>query len=188
MVAQRVPVSQVRLGVRGDCENRDLAVLGEAARACRGRDGRLLMVHIDADTSEPGVVRLYVYGQLDLLAASAFREAFAWAARLRRPVEVDLDRIDFIDGSGLNMLMEARRRALSAGRRLTIVGASRCVRRLIEITNTADSLPLLPRGQVSRRMSAERRKIARPSTAEDIRPEGMRWRSEHERYRPQTTY
>jgi anti-anti-sigma factor len=109
------------------------------------------MVHIDADTTtEPGVVRLRVRGQLDLLARGVFGEALTWAGRLRRPVEVDLDRIDFIDGAGLSMLMEARRRALSAGRRLTIVGASRCVRRLIEITNTADSLPLLTRPPATR--------------------------------------
>jgi anti-sigma B factor antagonist len=115
-------------------------------------DGRLLMVHIDADTTtEPGVVRLQVCGQLDLLARGVFGEALSWAARLRQPVEVDLGKIDFIDGAGLSMLMEARRRALSAGRRLTIVGASRCVRRLIEITNTADSLPLLPRPSGMRR-------------------------------------
>lgn len=110
------------------------------------------MVHIDTDTTtEPGVVRLYVRGQLDMLARGVFAEALTWAARLRRPVEVDLGKIDFIDGAGLSMLVEARRRARSAGRRLTIVGASRCVRRLIEITNTADSLPLLTRPSATRR-------------------------------------
>jgi anti-anti-sigma factor len=108
------------------------------------------MVHIDADTTEPEVVRLHVRGQLDLLARGVFGEALTWATRLKRPVEVDLGRIDFIDGSGLSILMEARRRASSAGHRLTIVRASRCVRRLIEITNTADSLPLLARPSVTR--------------------------------------
>jgi anti-anti-sigma factor len=113
------------------------------------------MVHIDADTtSEPGVVRLHVRGQLDLLARGVFAEALAWAARLPRPVEVDLGKIDFIDGTGVSMLVEARRRALSAGRGLTIVAASRCVRRLIEITNTADSLPLRTRTQMSHRTGA----------------------------------
>jgi anti-anti-sigma factor len=117
-----------------------------------GWGGRLLMVHIDTDTTtEPGVVRLQVRGQLDLLARGVLGEALIWAARLKRPVEVDLGRIDFIDGAGLSLLMEARRRALSAGRRLTIVGASRCVRRLVEITNTADSLPLLTRPSATRR-------------------------------------
>ncbi len=110
------------------------------------------MVHIDTDTTtEPGVVRLHVCGQLDLLARGVFGEALAWAARLKRPVEVDLGKIDFIDGAGLSMLMEGRRRALSAGRRLTIVGASRCVRRLVEITDTDDSLALLAGPPAARR-------------------------------------
>jgi anti-anti-sigma factor len=126
----------------------------------------LPMVHIDADTTtEPGVVRLYVRGQLDLLARGVFGEAVTWAARLRRPVEVDLGKIDFIDGAGLSMLMEARRRALSAGRRLTIIGASRCVRRLIEITNTADSLPLLTRPSTTRRTSVRSGANVRARTA-----------------------
>jgi anti-anti-sigma factor len=124
------------------------------------------MVHIDADTTtEPGVVRLRVRGQLDLLARGVFGEALTWAARLRRPVEVDLDRIDFIDGAGLSMLMEARCRALSAGRRLTIVGASRCVRRLIEITNTADSLPPLTRVPTTRGMGVRSGGQGRARTA-----------------------
>jgi anti-anti-sigma factor len=113
------------------------------------------MVHIDTDTTtEPGVVRLYVRGQLDLLARGVFGEALVWAGRLRRPIEVDLGKIDFIDGAGLSILVEARRRALRTGRRLTIVGASRCVRRLIEITNMADSLPLLTRASGSRQTGA----------------------------------
>jgi anti-anti-sigma factor len=123
------------------------------------------MVHIDTDTTtEPGVVRLQVRGQLDLLARGVFGEALTWAARLKRPVEVDLDKIDFIDGAGLSILVEARRRARSAGRRLTIVGASRCVRRLIEITNTADSLPLLTRQPATRRTGVRGGANARAST------------------------
>jgi anti-anti-sigma factor len=113
------------------------------------------MVHIDADTTaKPGVVRLCVQGQLDLGATSSFGEVLAWAARLRRPVEMNLTRIDFIDGSGLSMLMDARSRALRAGHELTIVGVSRCVRRLIEITDTADCLPPIPPDLESRRVGA----------------------------------
>jgi anti-anti-sigma factor len=113
------------------------------------------MVRIDADTtSEPGVVRLYAQGQLDLDATSSFAEALACAARLRRPIEINLAKIDFIDGSGLSMLMDARSGALRTGRRLTIVDVSRCVRRLIKITDTADRLPPLPPDPHSRPVGA----------------------------------
>ncbi len=100
------------------------------------------MVRIDTDTtSKPGVARLCVHGQLDIEAASAFDEAMTWMERLRRPAEISLGEIDFIDGSGLSMLMDARSRALRAGHPLRIVEASRCVRHLIEITDTAGCVP-----------------------------------------------
>jgi anti-anti-sigma factor len=100
------------------------------------------MVRIDTDTiSKPGVVRLCVHGQLDLEAAGAFDRALTWVERLRRPVEVDLGEVDFIDGSGLSMLMQAHSRAHRAGQPLSIVEASRCVRRLIVITDTSGHVP-----------------------------------------------
>jgi anti-anti-sigma factor len=100
------------------------------------------MVHIDTDTTtKPNVVQLVVQGQLDLTAVSAFNVALTRAARSRRPVELNLAQIDFIDGCGLSTLMNATRRAQRGGHELTIVAASRYVRRLIDLTDSADRLP-----------------------------------------------
>jgi anti-anti-sigma factor len=113
------------------------------------------MVHIDTDTTtKPGAVRLFVKGQLDLTAVGAFGEALIGATRLRRPVEIHLGKVDFIDGCGLSMLMNAMGRARRAGYELTIVSPSRHVRRLIEITGTADRLPPLLSGPEGRRAKA----------------------------------
>jgi anti-anti-sigma factor len=102
------------------------------------------MVRIHADiTTKPGAVRLRVQGPLDLDAVGAFGEALTRAARRRLPVELDLGEVDFIDGSGLSMLIDADSRVRRAGHELTIIEASRCVRRLIKITDTADRLPSL---------------------------------------------
>ncbi|MFZ1153897.1 MAG: STAS domain-containing protein [Solirubrobacteraceae bacterium] len=102
------------------------------------------MVHIDTDTTtKPKVVRLLVQGQLDLTAVGAFGEALTRATGLPWPVEINLAQIDFIDGCGLSMLMNAMSRARRAGCELAIVDASRYVRRLVEITGTADRLPPL---------------------------------------------
>lgn len=115
------------------------------------------MVHIDTDTTTtPGAVRLFVQGQLDLTAVSSFSQALLGATRLRRPVELDLDKVDFIDGCGLSMLMNAMARARRAGFELTIVSASRYVRRLIEMTDTADRLPPLVSRQEGRRAQVDR--------------------------------
>jgi anti-sigma B factor antagonist len=100
------------------------------------------MIHIDTAT-RPGALRLSIQGQLDLTAESVFNEALTRATRFGRHVELDLGRVDFIDGSGLSMLIEAERHARRSDRQLTIIDASRPVHRLIEITGTAGRLPPL---------------------------------------------
>jgi anti-anti-sigma factor len=102
------------------------------------------MVHIDTDTTtNPDAVQLQVAGQLDLEAVAALGEALGRAARMGKPVEIHLGGVDFIDGCGLSVLMKAARTSRCAGHELAIVDPSRCVRRLIDLTGTADRLPPL---------------------------------------------
>jgi len=100
------------------------------------------MVHIHTST-RPTATRLAIRGQLDMTTMGAFDEALTRAARSGGPVEIDLGEVDFIDGSGLSVLMDAKSRARQAGHKLTIMVASRIVRRLIDFTDTADSVPPL---------------------------------------------
>jgi anti-anti-sigma factor len=80
-----------------------------------------------------------------MTTVSALDEALLRAAGSGGPVELDLGGVDFIDGSGLSVLMDAESRARRTTRELRIVAASRNVRRLIEFTDTADRLsPLAP--------------------------------------------
>jgi anti-anti-sigma factor len=103
----------------------------------------MLQIETDA-TKEAAAVRLIVRGQLDMTAGDAFTSALTDASRLGRPVELDLSRVDFLDGCGLSMLIELASQARLAGRELSICDASKCVCRLIEITETRESLPPLP--------------------------------------------
>jgi anti-anti-sigma factor len=73
----------------------------------------------------------------------ALDEALIRAARSGGAVEVDLAEVDFIDGSGLSVLMDAASRAQRANHELRIVAASSNVRRLIDFTDTADRTPPL---------------------------------------------
>jgi anti-anti-sigma factor len=131
------------------------------------------MVHIDTDTTTGHrVVRLRVQGQLDLTAVGAFGEALTRGTRLRQPIELDLSEIDFIDGCGLNMLIDAMSRARRTGRELAISDASSCVRRLIEITDTADRLPPLLMGAEVRRAQADEQ-LARKAL-EGVRAQAFR--------------
>jgi anti-anti-sigma factor len=105
-------------------------------------------------------VRLHVRGQLDLAAVGAFGEALMRATQLRWPVEIDLAEVDFIDGSGLSMLINAMSRARLGRRQLAIVNASRCVRHLIEVTDTADRLSPVLVGSRGQRARSEERRLA----------------------------
>jgi len=102
------------------------------------------MLHIDTSTL-PTATRLSIKGQLDISAVAALDEALARAADHGGLVELDLGAVDFIDGSGLSVLMDAESRARRASHELRIVAASRNVRRLIDFTETTDGLsPLSP--------------------------------------------
>jgi anti-anti-sigma factor len=107
---------------------------------------RLLSSLLHIDTSiQPSATRLSIKGQLDMSAVPALDEALARAADSGGPVELDLGGVDFIDGSGLSVLMDAKSRARLASHELRIVAASRNVRRLIDFTDTAALLsPLAP--------------------------------------------
>lgn len=59
-------------------------------------------------------------------------------------VEIDLAGVDFIDSSGLRILIDAHQRAERAGRRLVIVEPSAVARRLFEIAGVAAFLHLEP--------------------------------------------
>ena len=112
------------------------------------------MVHIDT-SNRPAATRLSIQGQLDMASVGALDEALTRAARSGGLVEIDLGEVDFIDGSGLGVLMDAESRAQRASQELTIVAASRNVRRLIDFTDTADRVsPLAPDPAVSRSAAA----------------------------------
>jgi anti-sigma B factor antagonist len=98
------------------------------------------MVHVDTITRRD-TLRLAVQGQLDMNAEGVFNGALTRAGRPGQRVEVDLGEVDFIDGSGLSMLIDAQSHAHRAGYEFVIVGASRPVHRLIEIAGATDHLP-----------------------------------------------
>ena len=74
-------------------------------------------------------------------AVQPFGDVLTRAGLFRGPVALDLSGVDFIDGSGLSLLIDVCSRARRAGRELMILDASRCVCRLIAITDMAERLP-----------------------------------------------
>jgi anti-anti-sigma factor len=87
-------------------------------------------------------IHLRVAGEVDMAAAPVVMDAILGAA-LSNPtfeVRVDLDDVSFIDSMGLAALIEAHRRLADQQVRLVFGDVSANVRKLLEITGTADYL------------------------------------------------
>jgi anti-anti-sigma factor len=91
--------------------------------------------------------RLALAGELDLASAPKLARAVASAiAAGARRVILDLRQLDFIDASGLHVLMQARERSREAGCEFAVVPGPRQVQRVFELTGVLTDLEL--RGEV----------------------------------------
>ena len=77
-------------------------------------------------------------GELDMAATSEMSAIFAIAAAgPQGAVVLDLTKVDFIDSSALGTILRAAEQLAEAGKRLHVVVPDGPVRRLLEITGTA---------------------------------------------------
>ncbi len=95
---------------------------------------------IDGERAE-AQIRLVLGGELDLLTASQF------SARVddvvsREPgdLEVDLRKLRFVDSAGLHILLNAQRRLIRRGRRLTVRCRPGPVERAIQLARLSETL------------------------------------------------
>jgi anti-sigma B factor antagonist len=86
---------------------------------------------------------LRVSGEIDIDTAPTVRSAID-AALERGALElwIDLSPTTFMDSSGVHLLLDARRTVGSLARRLAIICPPGAVRRVLEISGVADTLPL----------------------------------------------
>ena len=86
---------------------------------------------------------LSVIGELDLAAAPKVRQALVTAVQGPAPdVVLDLASVDFIDSSGLGIVLGAVKRVKANGGRLRVVVAEPQVRGVFELTELDRILPL----------------------------------------------
>ena len=101
----------------------------------------LLHVESDQDLKEGYVAAV---GQLDLSSAPLLQGAIAkLEAQAPSLLTVDLSRLEFMDSTGLHLLLEAHQRAVEQGRRLVVVRPPAAVHRLFEVTGTDRVLEFL---------------------------------------------
>jgi anti-sigma B factor antagonist len=83
-------------------------------------------------------------GELDLSGVDRAREAIDQAQDSGASLLVlDLSELDFVDSTGLEVMLRAARRAQDEGRRLIVQRPSRYVRRLLELTAIDRSLDVV---------------------------------------------
>ena len=99
--------------------------------------------HICTELTD-GVHVVSVAGELDLSAASAFREALTQATSPGARLVVDLSAAPFVDSVGVGAILRARRR-LGVGGRLAIVIPPRSYAGLIfDVVGADELVPVLP--------------------------------------------
>ena len=99
---------------------------------------------VEVEGGDPQVLRLV--GELDLSGVPELRARFA---ELGGGVDVDCSGLDFIDASGLGVLVAAHRACDARGAKLVIVDPSPCVRRLLELTSLDAGLHVRRNGSAS---------------------------------------
>jgi anti-anti-sigma factor len=85
-----------------------------------------------AQDVEDGVVRLRLFGELDLATVPLLESELAKATH--EAIVLDLGELTFIDIAGLRAVLDAGCRATEIRQDLTLVDGSRPVRRLFELT------------------------------------------------------
>jgi len=95
-------------------------------------------------SSDGDSATVFLRGELDLSGVDRAREAVEQAEASDATLLVlDLSQLDFIDSTGLEVLLRAARRAHNNGRRLIVARPSRYVRRLLELTAIDQSLDIV---------------------------------------------
>jgi anti-anti-sigma factor len=96
--------------------------------------------------SENGTPLLSVRGELDLASSPVLEQELERVATATPSlVIIDLRELDFMDSTGLSVLIRAHQRAQESGHRLGIVNGSRQVRRLLSLTGVSDRLTIVER-------------------------------------------
>jgi len=85
-----------------------------------------------------GAVLITLFGELDLATAGPLEQELDIAeSEGTQSIVVDLSGLDFMDSTGLELLLLANQRAQSNGHDLSLLRGTPCVQRVFELTGTA---------------------------------------------------
>jgi anti-anti-sigma factor len=92
-----------------------------------------------------GTVVLTVRGELDLASAELVEARLAELRAAGEPALLDLDELDFMDSSGLRLVLNAAEASDATGWRFSLTHGPEQVQRLFESTRVTERLPIVPR-------------------------------------------
>jgi anti-sigma B factor antagonist len=96
--------------------------------------------------SERQTTIIAVSGELDLASSPALQEELdRVSASDAEMLIIDLRELDFMDSTGLSVLVRAHQRAEEQGRRLAMVKGPQQVQRLLSLTGVADRMTVVDR-------------------------------------------
>jgi anti-anti-sigma factor len=84
---------------------------------------------------------LAVYGELDIATVDAVRARLDALRAERRPVLLDLDALEFMDSTGIRLILQAAEDRERSGWDFAVTHGSAPVRRVLEAARLADRLP-----------------------------------------------
>jgi anti-sigma B factor antagonist len=90
------------------------------------------------------IALLAVRGELDLVSCRPFEHAIGQLADLDvELVIVDLRGLDFMDSTGLHLVLQAQTQAQESGRRFGLVRGPEQVQKLFDLTGLSDALTIV---------------------------------------------
>ncbi|MBV9796438.1 MAG: STAS domain-containing protein [Solirubrobacterales bacterium] len=93
---------------------------------------------------QDGLILLAVSGELDLASAPMLAEQLQRADEVDADVVlVDLRELDFMDSTGLHLLLKAHKRAQELGRRFVLVKGNKQIERLLSLTGVDEKLVIV---------------------------------------------
>jgi anti-sigma B factor antagonist len=91
-----------------------------------------------------GCMVVFVVGEIDLASAPLMQEVMAEAVESRRHLIVDLSAVNFLDSTGLGVLVRTRQRIAATHKSMSLVGPTGLVARVIRITRIDEAIPVHP--------------------------------------------
>ena len=87
---------------------------------------------------------LAIHGELDLATVDDVRARLDALRAERRPVVLDLDSLEFMDSTGIRLVLQAAQDGAQTGWDFSITRGSYAVRRVFEAARIHDRLPYTP--------------------------------------------